>query len=269
MKRIAHISDLHFGTEDPSVAEGLLQDLAAHSPHLVCVSGDLTQRARRSQFLAARRYLDRIDAPKLIVPGNHDVPLYNILDRFARPFAGYRHTITSELSPFFQDGEIAVAGVNTARANTWKEGRISVAQMQRLRCQFEGASPQSFKILVSHHPFIPPEHDMQASLVGRAREALKMLETCGCALILSGHLHHAYSGDVRTHHLEVTHSIVVAQAGTAISHRRRDEPNAYNQLAIEGDTLQLLVRAWDGRRFATVRESRYRHSDRGWMVEIR
>lgn len=267
MKRIAHISDLHFGTEDPGVAAGLLDDLTTYSPHLVCVSGDLTQRARRSQFLAARRYLDRIAAPTLIVPGNHDVPLYNILSRFARPFTGYCQTISSDLSPFFQDDEIAVAGVNTARSNTWKEGRISLAQMELLRCQFEGAAPQSFKILVCHHPFIPPDHDMQASLVGRAREALKMLETCGCGLILSGHLHQAYSGDVRTHHLEVTRSIVVAQAGTAISQRRRDEPNAYNQLVIDGDTLVLLVRAWDGRRFATVGESRYHHTDGGWIVE--
>src|SRR4051812_13445385 len=101
MRRIAHISDLHFGTEVPRVAEGLLEDLSRQLPHLVVVSGDLTQRARPSQFIAAKAYLDRIAPPKLIVPGNHDVPLYNVLDRFMRPLTNYHRYITADLHPFF------------------------------------------------------------------------------------------------------------------------------------------------------------------------
>lgn len=108
MRRIAHISDLHFGTEDTRVAEGLLDDLARQKPHLVAVSGDLTQRARRGQFSAARAYLERITAPKLVVPGNHDLPLYNLLKRAISPLRGYRRHITSELSPFFQIGRAHV-----------------------------------------------------------------------------------------------------------------------------------------------------------------
>lgn len=269
MRCIAHISDLHFGAEDRHVAEGLLDDLSQQLPHLVVVSGDLTQRARTSQFIAARAYLDRIAAPQLVVPGNHDIPLYNVLHRFTRPLSRYRHYITTDMHPFYHDGEIAVAGVNTARATTFKEGRISVAEIDRVRKQFDSVSSHLFKVLVSHHPFIPPENRVETALVGRGRLALKTLEASGCALILSGHLHLAYSGDARPYHLEMTRSILVAQAGTAISHRRRDEANAYNQIIVDGDRLDLEVRAWDGRKFATAGTRHYRRTDEGWTPERR
>ena len=249
------------------MAEGLLDDLSRQLPHLVAVSGDLTQRAKRSQFLAARAYLDRIAAPRLIVPGNHDIPLYNVLARWTRPLSRYRQIITEDLHPFYQDSEIAVAGVNTARADTWKEGRISRTQIDRLRVQFDGVPSDLFKVLVSHHPFIPPEHHVETAVVGRARLALKTLEASGCALILSGHLHQAYSGDVRPYHLEIARSILVAQAGTAISHRRRDEPNAYNQITVDGERLDLEVRAWDGKEFATASRREYRRTSNGWLAD--
>jgi len=266
MRRIAHISDLHFGTEDRQIAEGLLDDLAKHPPHLVAVSGDLTQRARRGQFAAARDYLTRIDAPKLIVPGNHDLPLYNLILRGLRPLGSYQQFITRDMSPFLHDEEIAVAGVNTARPSTWKEGRISLEQIDLLRERFSSVPADSFKVLVSHHPFIPPENDNRAVVVGRCRQALKMLEACGCSLILSGHLHRAYSGDVRPHHLEISRSILVAQAGTAISKRRRDEPNAYNRITLDGEHLELEICVWDGAQFSGKGRRCFRRTPSGWVA---
>ncbi|MGE3314879.1 MAG: metallophosphoesterase [Planctomycetaceae bacterium] len=266
MRRIAHLSDLHFGTEDRQVAAGLLAELERQSPQLVVVSGDLTQRARRSQFVAAHDYLDQIAAPKLIVPGNHDLPLYNVWDRLLHPLANYRRFITDEMHPFFRDDEMAVAGINTARSNQWKEGRISLAQMDTLQKQFSEVPDDILKVLVCHHPFIPPGEGVETYLVGRAPLALKMLESSGCALILSGHLHHAYYGDVRAHHLTVTRFILVAQAGTAISNRRRDEPNAYNLITLDGDRLQLEVRTWEGSRFATTVQSQYVRCETGWAA---
>ena len=267
MRRIAHISDLHFGAEDPQVAAGLLDDLARQSPHFVAVSGDLTQRATPSQFLAARAYLECISVPQLVVPGNHDIPLYNVWARWTRPLMNYRRYITDDLYPFYHDGEMAVAGVNSARASRWKEGRISFAQIDRLKEQFESVPAGLFKVLVCHHPFIPPENRTDAEIVGRGLLALRMLAASGCALILSGHLHQAYSGDVRPYHLEITRSIIVAQAGTAISHRRRDEANAYNQITVDGDRLDLEVRAWDGHQFATAGRREYCRTDDGWIVQ--
>jgi hypothetical protein len=71
---------------------------------------------------------------------------------------------------------------------------------------------------------------------------------------------------VRAHHLEIARSILVAQAGTAISHRRRDEPNAYNQITLNDDRLDLEVRAWDGRQFTTAAQSQYIRSEEGWVA---
>lgn len=264
MKKIAHISDLHFGTEDPTVAAGLLRDLEEFQPDLVAVSGDLTQRARSSEFAAARDYLAKIPAPKIIVPGNHDIPLYNVLRRWLAPLQNYHETITRDMHPLYQDDEIAVAGVNTARSSTWKEGRVSHAQIARLQEQFTALPAHLAKVLVCHHPFIPPEHDPEAAVVGRVRQTLKMLAGAGCGLILSGHLHRVSSGDARPYHIEIARSILVFQAGTAISQRRRDEPNAYNRIQLSAERLHLEVRMWEGQTFESRSRKDFRHSEHGW-----
>lgn len=267
MRRVAHIADLHFGAEEPAVAAGLLHDLAAVDPHLVAVTGDLTQRARRGEFAAARAFLAAIATPQIVVPGNHDIPLYNIAARFGWPLFKYRRYITADLAPTFADAELAVAGVNTACSNTWKDGRISEADIERLRGFYLSEPARAFRILAAHHPFIPPTNDPSAALVGRSQQALEMLAACGCHLILAGHLHLAYAG-VRPHHVEAQRSILVIQAGTAISHRRRGEANAYNLLTIDGPRLRLEVRTWTGREFAASGATEYNYGDEGWTTDV-
>ena len=266
MRRIAHIADLHFGAEEPAVAAGLCSDLAAVDPHLAVVTGDLTQRARRSEFAAARDFLASITAPQLVVPGNHDIPLYNVVARFGWPLAKYRRFISANLTPSFADAELAVAGVNTARSNTWKDGRISEADIEWLRGFYTHQPPRAFRILAAHHPFIPPTRDPSAALVGRSQAALAMLSACGCHLVLAGHLHLAYARDVRPHHVEAQRSILVVQAGTAISHRRRGEANAYNLLTIDQSHLRLEVRTWNGREFTASGGMEYEYGASGWTA---
>src|SRR5438045_8810323 len=147
MPVIAHISDLHFGTEDPAIAQGLLEDLAQVQPNLVVNSGDLTQRARVRQFIAARTFLDRIPFPQLTVPGNHDIPLYDMTRRFLAPLARYRRYIAKDLCPMFQTEQLAVMGVNTARSFTWKNGRISLDQIGQIRSAFCAVPFALFKSL--------------------------------------------------------------------------------------------------------------------------
>ena len=108
MKTIAHLSDLHFGREDPAVVAGVVRELEIRKPSLVAVSGDLTQRARTGQFRAARAFLDRLPAPIVVVPGNHDIPLFNVFARWLAPLGGYREHINADPEPFFHDEALAV-----------------------------------------------------------------------------------------------------------------------------------------------------------------
>ncbi len=275
MKIIAHISDLHFGAERSDVADALRADLQAlaPSPTLVVISGDFTQRARRRQFAEAQAYLRTLPGPQLVVPGNHDVPLYDVLRRFLAPLTRYRRYIADELNPLFDDGELFVAGVNTARSLTWKSGRISVEQIEQLQARLARTTAR-YRVVVTHHPFIPPPvEDATAAridLVGRAARALVVLDAGGVDLLLSGHLHHSYAGDTRTQYPAARRAIIAAQAGTAISHRvRENDPNGYNLITMNGDEITIEVRAWTGATFRPLATSRYRRYAQGWLEEIR
>ena len=267
MRTIAHVSDLHVGREDPRVVEAALEDLAIHRPELVVVSGDLTQRARRVQFQAARAFLDRFPAPVLVVPGNHDIPLFDLARRFFRPLARYRTLVTPDLDPLFHDEEMAVLGVNTARSNVWKSGRLSHEQIEGIRARLSPLPPRIFKVLVTHHPFIPPPGTPARRVLGRGLQALQVAEACGVDLLLAGHLHVGFSGDVRAHHLSIRRSILVVQAGTATSLRVRGEPNTYNVITVERAALSLAVRGWDGARFAPLTAVRYVKREEEWTRE--
>ena len=264
MNTIAHISDLHFGAESPAVVDGLLEDLASVAPSLVAVSGDLTQRARRKEFLAARLFLDRISCPKLVVPGNHDIPLFDVMNRFLRPLVRFRRYIHEDVDPFFATNAIAVLGMNTARSDTWKDGRVSPAQIDTLRRRLAPLPAHVLRVLVTHHPFLPPPGDPSPPLVGRAGEALQAAEACGVDLMLAGHLHRGYTGDIRTHHVGIRRAILVAQAGTATSHRIRNEANSYNVIRLSPQKLGFSLRVWDGKAFHEARFVEYEKSGSDW-----
>ncbi len=267
MKVIAHISDLHFGAEDPTLAAGLLRDLRQVAPALVIASGDFTQRARRKQFASARSYLDEMPYPRLTVPGNHDVPLYDVFRRFLAPLARYREFIHPDVDPWFENDQVAILGLNTARSLTWKSGRLSLDQIELIRLRFARVPHSSFRLIVTHHPFIPPPGDTNAgiALVGRAALALPVIDEARVDLLLAGHLHHGYTGDVRAYYPATNRSIIVAQAGTAISHRTRNrQPNAYNVLFLEAECMTIAVRTWQGAAFAETTRASYDLVDQEW-----
>lgn len=264
MKTIAHISDLHFGKELPEVADALAADLHAQSPTVVVASGDFTQRARRRQFAAARDYLARLPQPQLVVPGNHDIPLFDVLRRFLAPLKRYCRFISSDLDPTYCDDQLLILGLNTARSFTWKNGRISLPQIAGLEGRFAGAGLR-VKVVVTHHPFLPPPGDVGIDLVGRAGCAMQVLDRCNVDLLLAGHLHRGYAGDIRTHYPAARRAMIAVQAGTAISCRTRDgEANAYNLIQIERKLITIEVRAWDGRTFAPLNRTTYDRADDGW-----
>jgi len=240
---LAHISDLHFGTEDPEMADRLVEELHALAPRLVIVSGDLTQRARRAQFRAARAYLDRLPA-HMVVPGNHDIPLYDIGRRMLSPLGRYRSMISEQLDPFHLEDDLAVLGLNTTRPKRWKEGSISARQVALIGDVFGRAAPDAHRVLFTHHPFIPPPPFPRMIVVHGQAAALPAIRTARVEVLLAGHLHLGYAGMV-----EGGPGLVSVQAGTAISRRRRGQPNAYNVIRLGAGPVVVEPRVWDGERF--------------------
>ena len=264
MRTIAHLSDLHFGTEDACVVEGLLADLAALAPDLVVVSGDLTQRAREAQFERARDFLARIDAEKLVVPGNHDIPLWDVFRRLTQPLARYRRHIGGEEVPWFFDGEVAAAGIATPRRNLWKEGRVSTGDIRLVRERFCALPDEVLKVLVTHHPFVPKDGTGGVMPLARGERALDVLGACGADLLLSGHQHVGRQGLLSAYYPDVAHSILVVEAGTAVSRRHRGEPNTFNRIAVDGPHVAVEVRGWDGARFLGRDTARFEHRGGRW-----
>lgn len=273
MRTLAQISDLHFGRTDPRAIDALARDLHEQKPDVLIVSGDLTQRARASQFRKAAAFLARLPSPQIIIPGNHDVPLFNVIRRFFFPLQRYTQLITDDLAPAYKDDQIAILGVNSARSWTWsidgfwKDGRLSDEQLQEIRRYFEQFSEPFFKVLVTHHPFIPPPGERRHGIIGRSAMALDMLERAGVDMLLAGHLHLGYSGDVRTHHEAVKRSILSVQAGTATSTRKREEANAWNFITIGGEQVTISVRALTGQTFEQITLTRYTRSEGIWRQE--
>jgi 3',5'-cyclic AMP phosphodiesterase CpdA len=263
---VVHLSDLHFGRIAGAVLEPLQDSVAGLDPHLVVVSGDLTQRARPSQFRDARAFLDRLPGEKLVVPGNHDVPLYDLYRRFFRPLARYRRYISPDVEPEYLDDEIAALGVNTARSAVFKSGRINARQIARLRARLCHIDPGVTKIVVTHHPLDVPERYGARQLVGRAAMAMAQLARCGADVLLAGHLHASHAGDTSARYRIPGFAALVVQAGTASSTRGRGEGNAFNVLRIERGAVAIERRVWDGSMFRSVSLQSFARTEDGWRA---
>ena len=264
MRTLVHLSDLHFGRVDARLLVPLARRVRQSRPHLVVVSGDLTQRAKSAEFREARRFLDTLPQPLLVVPGNHDVPFYNLWQRFLQPLAKYRRYISEEVEPAYIDNEIAVVGVNTARSAAFKGGRINPAQLARTRSRFAPLDERITRVIVTHHPFdLPPGHAPRA-IVGRARLAMQAFAACGADLLLAGHLHTTHVGDTTARYRIEGFAALVVQAGTATSLRARGEANAFNVLHIEPHVVRIERFGWGGADFAPASDETFERHAEGW-----
>ncbi|HEX2541915.1 MAG TPA: metallophosphoesterase family protein [Caldimonas sp.] len=267
MRTLVHLSDLHFGRTDPAVVAALPSTVAAIRPDVTVVSGDLTQRAKAKEFEQARAFLDGLPAPKIVVPGNHDVPLYRVWERFLSPLGKYLRYIQDDLNPCFIDDEIAVLGINTARSLTFKNGRINQGQMRAIHQRFDPLPEHLTKIVVTHHPFDLPDEPDNAELVGRARQAMKVFADCGVDLLLAGHFHTTQAGDTSGRHELPGYSALVVQAGTATSTRGRGESNSFNVVRVDGPAIAVETWAWQPERsgFFAARVDRFAREGARWV----
>ena len=268
MRRVVHISDLHFGRTDERVVAALTRQLRDLAPDVLVVSGDLTQRARSRQFQEARHFLDTWDGPKIVVPGNHDVPLENLFDRFFRPFAKYRKYITEDLSPTFVDKELAIVGINTARSFTRASGRINDRQIEHARKFFCSVDPNVVKIVVTHHPFDIPESLADKYLLRRSAHAIAALATCQADLYLAGHSHVPFAALSERRYTVAHHTALIVQAGTSSSTRTRAAPNSFNLIHVHCPAMTVEHFQWDSQsaQFLFRTASHFKHSTEGWQT---
>lgn len=266
MRTLVHVSDLHFGRIDPAVIEPLRRAMLAARPDLIAISGDFTQRAKRSEYTAARAFLDSLEAPKLVVPGNHDVPLWNVVARFATPLVRYKQYINPELEPEYSDEEMIVLGVNTARSFARGEGRINARQVERVVERLKRAPASLIRVIVTHHPFDLPPGVREGRLLGRARMAMARLAEAQADLFLSGHLHVSHASHSAERYRIEGHSALIVQAGT-VSLRGRGEQPSFNVLKIQRPEISLVRLVWDpaAAEFVETAVGQYRHTISGWV----
>jgi len=266
MRTLLHLSDLHFGRVDPGILAPLVKFIGEIKPDLVAISGDLTQRARTTEFQAAKEFLASIPFPQIVVPGNHDVPLHNLISRFARSLDGYTRYIGADLQPSYTDPEIVVAGVNTARAWTWKDGRINRRQLEKLQALLQAAPSRATKIVVTHHPFDLPAGAV-GRVVGRSRLAMETLAECGVDLLLAGHFHIADTTQTAKRYKMAGYSAIIVSSGTSTSTRGRGQPNSFNVIRIEQPDIAIERRVWrrESGGFDILSVERFHHSEGGWI----
>jgi 3',5'-cyclic AMP phosphodiesterase CpdA len=267
VRTVVHLSDLHFGRVDQQVVEGVGESVRALAPDLVAISGDLTQRARREQFGAARTFLATLPQPQLVVPGNHDVPLYNMVARVLDPLGGYRRQVTRNLRPQFVDDEIAVFGADTTRSFTIKHGGIPGSEVRRIAAAAAALPEGIVKVVVGHHPFDTPVPPVWLRR-GRTGEAvIEALARSGVDVFLTGHLHVSYTGHSAGRYSVAGRSAIVVEAGTATSVRQRGEVNAFNVLRITTSRIIVERHEWNAaaRQFAVADAQQFDASADGWV----
>ena len=269
MRTLVHLSDLHFGRLDQRIIAPLIQRITSVQPDLVAISGDLTQRARRGQFQQARAFLDLLPFPKIVVPGNHDVPLFNLAARLFDPFGQYRRHIAADLEPSHTDPEMTVFGLNSARALiTGGRGRLNRAQIDAAVARLRPVPASLIKVVVTHHPFDLPEGYPAGHIVGRAAMAMAHFAAVGADLFLSGHLHVSHVGDTAERYKIAGHSALVVQAGT-LSTRGRGELNTFNVLRIARPEMTVERYSWGTGHHAFERSfvGKFHHTADGWTAQ--
>jgi 3',5'-cyclic AMP phosphodiesterase CpdA len=256
-----HVSDLHAGPpfrED--LAEQVAQEAHELKPDLLVASGDFVQRADfPSQWRTIKRFLQTLPEPRLVIPGNHDVPLFNVYRRLFRSYDTYKRHISADLNPVFERPGLAVVGGCTAHGRTVDGGYLSDEQQATMERHFRRFPAGTCKVAVLHHHVVNPPGSQHRNKISNAKEAVQLLDRCDVELLLCGHIHVSYVGttlDVLPHLRQGT---IICQSGTTTSRRgagREHGKNSYNVIEIEDAVIRIGQHMYleDVRRFVPVAE---------------
>lgn len=247
MLTLLHISDVHFGPAYvPRVGEALLRQAEHVGPDAVVVSGDLTQRAKPEQFAEAHRFLQRLpEVPRLVVPGNHDVPLYRIWERLTDPHGAYRREMGDPIECVVRlPGALLIGLDSTSPRRTVVRGRITRKQVEWAIARLADAAPGDARIVVAHHHFVDaPDSLRDRTMLGGAWAMERFVEA-EVDLAIGGHLHRAFIGDSLDFFFKGPRDrgVIIVQAGTATSRRgrgRERERNSLNVVRIHDDWVEI------------------------------
>lgn len=262
--RIVHLSDLHFGAVTPGLAERLLDQIHSLKPDLVVISGDLTQRARSREFREAAAFIKALPGQSLVVPGNHDLAAFDLPERLLYPWQKWRNFISPELEPTVESEGYLGIGLNTARRLSahldWSRGRINLRQLLHAEHLAKQSRPEQVCVLVTHHPFFLMDHMKHRGLVGRFGIAWPRLKAAGIDLILSGHIHLAYA--------RLCQGMIVAHAGSGISHRLKGEANSFNLISASKQQIRIEQMHDDGKQYVSHHHQLFHRQGEEGFVEI-
>jgi 3',5'-cyclic AMP phosphodiesterase CpdA len=234
---ILHLSDTHFGTEDPAAVEALVTLTETEKPDVVVASGDITQRAREREFVRAQRFFNRLRSRHtLVLPGNHDIPLWDLPRRLLAPYASFRRYFGDNLEPRLLSDQVWIASLVSVRRWRHKDGALSLDQIERTAQWLLQAPRHALKVVVTHHPVAALRWHEEDDVLSGAPQALARWMEAGVDIVLGGHTHAPSTLPVRPAQAE-HRTLWVSQAGSAVSRRVRSG---------SGQSVNLLRRHWAG-----------------------
>jgi 3',5'-cyclic AMP phosphodiesterase CpdA len=258
--KLALAADLHFGSVPEGLAAELRETIESQNPEIVIIAGDLTLRARKAEFALAKAWLLSLTVPALVMPGNHDLPYWNIFQRFADPFHRYRQAAGAvSLMPVMERPDGVVLGFNTTGSwqphLRWQEGVARLRDIKAARNALSSVPSDRLKAVAAHHPLLKIPEVPRAEPVRRATRALRAFAASGVDLIMSGHVHRSFAVEMAIG----GHRIVAVGAPTALSTRMRGESNGF--WIIEAEKDQIVCTLWLRSRsiFKPAAETAFKH----------
>lgn len=258
--RLMHVSDVHAGPPyDARIADIVRRDAHAYAPDAFVVSGDFVQRADFvDQWQTITHWLNQTPTPRFVVPGNHDVPLYNVWQRLFDPYRAYQTHISTDLQPVLHLAGVSLYGINSAHGWTVDGGRVPASQMAALRAKMQTTPAGNRKVVVMHHHLVNPPGAGRRSRVANAPQVATLFDELGIDVVLSGHIHLSYVGHTRDVFPQLSHGTIICQAGTATSRRgkgREQRRFAYNTLEISATQVTIRRHVYDTNQQAFVQHA--------------